>query len=84
VYLAIQQGLKAVCANAFLRVVWFSRISTWCPVGKVLSCPKTENGRARPVHAMASRGVSLKAVGESRVGHQQQRALVSSNSLWTR
>ena len=27
---------------AFLGVVWFSRISTWCPVGKVLNCLKTE------------------------------------------
>ena len=35
-------GGSAGAAYAFLGVVWFSRISTWCPVGKVLSCPKTE------------------------------------------
>ena len=32
-------------AYAFLGVVWFSRISTWCPVGKVLNCLSTSCSR---------------------------------------
>ena len=35
-------GGSAGAAYAFRGVVWFSRISTWCPVGKVLNCLKTE------------------------------------------
>ena len=36
-------GGSAGAAYAFLGVVWFSRIPTWCPVGKVLNCLKTRS-----------------------------------------
>ena len=35
-------GHFAGAAYAFLGGVWFSRISTWCPVGNVLNCLKTD------------------------------------------